>query len=236
VTSRTAALAALAVGVVALLIALGAALFTSKPRLAGTNNVRDPVFAAVVPGGQTVCQSGEGLPKDADRLRILVGTYGASMPPLGVSIDGPGAHLRGRRPGGGPEGYVFIPIPRTDKPAGGLRVCVRNGGARRIAIAGEAVQPVALLDGGRGTSGRLRLAWYRPGDENWFQLAGTVLHRFGYGNAPWFGGWLLVVGFLMLLAAGGVAVAAALREPEELPAADELPTPDELPAREELEA
>ena len=211
-TARAAALAALAVGVVALLVALGAVLFTSKPRLAGTNNVREPVFAAVVPGGATVCQSSEGIPKDADRLRVLVGTYGASLPPLTLSVDGPGTHIRGRRAGGGPEGHVFIPIPRTERPAGNLIVCLNNGGVRRIAIAGEAIQPVARIDGRRGADGRLRLAWYRPGDENWFQLAGTVLHRFGYGNAPWYGGWVLVVGFLLLLAAGALAVTTVLRE------------------------
>jgi len=75
-----------------------------------------------------------------------------------------------------------------------------------------AIQPVARIDGRRGADGRLRLAWDRPGDENWFQLAGTVLHRFGYGNAPWYGGWVLVVGFLLLLAAGALAVTTVLRE------------------------
>jgi len=218
VTPRAGALTALGLGLTALLVALGLALFESKPRLAGTNNVRDPVFAAVVPGGATVCQTGEGIPADTDRVRILVGTYGGKLPPLTLTVDGPSTRVRGRTPGGGREGYVVIRVPKTEKPAEGLRVCLRNGGARRIAIAGEGIQPQATI-GRRAADGRIRLAWYRPGSENWFQLAGTVAHRFGYGNAPWFGGWLLVLVALLVAGAGGLALAAVLRDPEAEPAA-----------------
>ena len=221
-SARRGALVALAVGLTILVAGLAVALLASKPRLAGTNNVRDPVFAAVVPGGTAACQAGEGIPADTDRLRVLVGTYGAKLPPLSLVAAGPGFRVTGNSPGGGPEGYATIPIGRTEKAHEGLVVCVRNGGARRIAIGGEAVQPVASI-GRRPADGRMRLAWYRPGDENWFQLAGTVLHRFGYGNAPWFGGWLLVLVALVLLAAGAIAVTSVLRP--EAPADDEPAAP-----------
>jgi hypothetical protein len=213
VSSRAWGLAAFAVGLAILVVGLGVALLDSEPRLAGTNNVRDPVFAAVVPGGATVCQAGEGIPAGTDRLRVLVGTYGAQMPPLKLVAAAPGFKLSGSTPGGGPQGYASIPVPRTEHATEGLVVCLRNGGSRRIAIGGEAIQPVASI-GRRPADGRVRLAWYRPGNENWFQLAGTVLHRFGYGNAPWFGGWLLVLAALVLLGAGALAVAAVLRTPE----------------------
>jgi hypothetical protein len=215
VRSRAGALIALAAGLTVLLVALGFALFDSKPRLAGTNNVRDPLFVAVVPGGQTVCQSGEGVPANTDRLRVLVGTYGRPVPPMTMTAAGPGARITSRVAGGGPEGKISFPVPRTRHAVEGLTICLRNGGKQRIAIGGEAIEPVAMVGRG-GTFGRMRFAWYRPGSENWFQLGGTVLHRFGYGNAPWFGGWLLGFVAVLLLGAGAVAVATALREPEEI--------------------
>jgi hypothetical protein len=212
VSARAGALTALAAGL-AILIALGLVLSQSKPRLAGTNNVRDPIFAAVVPGGAAVCQSGQGIPGDSDRVRVLVGTYGTPLPPLTITADGPGKHVTGRIRGGGKEGYVFIPVPRNDRPVENLTICLRNGGATKIAVAGEGIPPPATV-GARAAQGRIRYAWYRPGSENWFQLAGTVLHRFGYGNAPWYGGWVLGLVGLLLLAAGGLAIRTVLREPE----------------------
>jgi len=213
VSARRGALVALAVGLAVLLVGLGVALLTSKPRLAGTNNVRHPVFAAVVPPGAAVCQSGEGIPADADRVKVLVGTYGSRLPPVTLTALGKGGRLVARYPGGGPEGFMTIPVRRTKRAVEGLTICLQNEGARRIAIAGEAIPPPATI-GKRPADGRFRLAWYRPGRENWLQLTGTVLHRFGYGNAPWFGGWLLVLVALMLLGAGAIAVSAVLREPD----------------------
>ena len=186
-SARAGALAVLAAGVVVLVVGLGIALADSEPRLAGTNNVRDPIFAAEVPGGRAACQIAESVPANADRVRVLVGTYGQPLPPLTFTAEGPGTRIVSRVPGGGKEGAIFFGVPRTEKAIEGLRICLRNGGAKKIALAGEAVPPVATI-GAQPTAGRVRYAWYRPGNENWFQLAGTILHRFGYGNAPWFGG------------------------------------------------
>jgi hypothetical protein len=69
--------------------------------------------------------------------------------------------------------------------------------------------------GQRPAEGRIRLAWYRPAKENWFELAPVVLHRLAYGNAPWFGGWVLGFVGVLLVAAGALGVSAVLREARE---------------------
>lgn len=212
--SRRRALAAIAVGLAALLVAVIVAFTESKPRLAATNNVRDPIFAAVVPRGAVLCQTGELMPADAASVQIRVGTYGKPMPPLTVTATGPGAApITGSVSGGGPQGRVPIPVPRTEKSLGGRRVCLRNGGRSRIAIGGEAIPNPATI-GGRPADGRVRLEWYRPGKEDWFAMAPTVAHRFGYGNAPWMGPWTLWLAALLFLGALAAAVAVVLRQAE----------------------
>jgi hypothetical protein len=215
VSPRAGALTALAAGLALILVVLLAALAQSKPRLAGTNNVRDPVFAVVLPAGATVCQGNESVPADTDRARVLIGTYGRPMPPLTFTATGPGGRVAGRRAGGDREGYVTIPVARNERVLSGLKLCLRNDGAQKIAIGGEGIPPPAKI-GRRDADGRMRIAWLRPGSENWFDLAGTVLHRFGYGNAPWFGGWLLVLVIFVLGGAVGLAANAVLREPDEV--------------------
>ena len=75
-------------GVVFLLGAGALALDMSgrAPRIAGTDHLNQVAFVATVPVGQTLCQPQMILPEDAQRLQMLVGSYGLPVPSLAVSF------------------------------------------------------------------------------------------------------------------------------------------------------
>ncbi len=182
-----------------------------KPRLAGSNNVSESQFVADIPGGGTLCQKGELVPHDAAKLQLAVGTYDLPRPQLSVNVESPeGLVSRGTLSGGSRQGSIRIPItgPRTELT--GARVCVRNDGKRRVSLAGEPVRPVSVA-AGKPQRGRIRLAWYRSGEESWLELAPVVVRRFGLGKAPWLGSWTLWLAAGAALASCVLAVAAMAR-------------------------
>jgi hypothetical protein len=109
----------------------------------------------------------------------------------------------GRRPAGGPEGHVVIPLRRVEETTPGAEVCVAMNGGRRMVLYGQA--PI------------VRLEWLRAGDESWYALIPTVAHRFALGKAAPFGSLWLVVASLLVLVAALVAVRLVLRETEARP-------------------
>ncbi len=185
--------ALVALGVAALLVALGVTLAQSAPRQAGTNSVTEVARAAELKRGGRVCQAGEIIPEDAGRLRLLVGTFGKPVPELRVTVTGPDGPLTsGRLAAGAKEGHVEIPLRRVAQTTPGSEVCIRVGPQRTVLY---------------GQPPRLRLDWLREGSESWLAMIPTVAHRFALGKASLFGSlWLLAIGLVVL-----VALAAAIR-------------------------
>jgi hypothetical protein len=189
-----------ALGVAALLVALAVTLAGSDERQAGANSIREVFPVAELPDGGVHCQGGETIPKDAGTVRVLIGTFGRPAPEITVIVrGGDGTPVtRGRRPAGGREGHVDIPLRRVERTAAGAQVCIEVDGVPRAVLYGE------------GASARLD--WLRPGSESWYALIPTVAHRFALGKASLFGSlWLLVVA-AVVLAACALAVRLLLRE------------------------
>src|SRR5688572_24999688 len=117
--------AVVAIGVVALIVSVAILLAQSAPRQAGTNSIVEAGQVAELRGDDTLCQPGETVPKDAAGLRVLVGTYGRAVPALSVTARGDDGRLltAGRRPAGGREGHVVIPLRRVEETTPGARVC-----------------------------------------------------------------------------------------------------------------
>jgi hypothetical protein len=92
----------------------------------------------------------------------------------------------------------------------GVRLCLENPGATRLAVGGERVGPFATA-GGERQDGRAAVVYLRPGEETWLETAGDVVSRFGHGRADLLGGgWTLWAALLAMLLAAGAAARAVL--------------------------
>jgi hypothetical protein len=197
--------AVVAIGVVALIVGLAVLLGHSAPRQAGTNSIVEAGQVIELRGDDRHCQPGETAPRDAARLRLLVGTYGHPVPTLRVTVRGEAGHVltEGTKPAGGREGHVVIPLRKVEKTTPGTEVCIATSGGQRMVLYGQPPN--------------IRLEWLRPGEESWYALVPTVAHRFALGKAALFGSLWLVFAGLLVLAAALIAVRVILRETEERP-------------------
>ena len=164
----------------------------AAPRIADTDHLNPVGFFSSMQGGQELCQPQMLLPGDAQRVQLLLGTYGPPVPALAVRfLDTDGRVVsRGRIPAGAPQGTAVN---------GSL--CVRAGGTRKLVIAGDIVVPGPAADEVQGKleGGRMAVTYLRPGRESWWQLLPTLSERMGFGKAPFFGTWSLPVAALLLL-------------------------------------
>jgi hypothetical protein len=192
-------------GVALLLVAGALALDMSgrAPRSAGSDHVGPLVFSAAVPGGGVLCQPVQGLPGDAARAQLLIGTYGHPVPSLQVRfLDAAGADVAmGQLPSGAHEGPVWIPLRRRPRSPSATNVCLRVGGATTVVLGGEGgpITSNSELVNGHRQPGRISLIYIRRGDESWWQLLPTLARRFGLGKASFFGEWTLPLLALLLL-------------------------------------
>jgi hypothetical protein len=196
---------------VALLLAVGALALDMSgraPRLAGTDHISPAIFSATLPHGGTLCQPTMTLPSDAQRVEVLIGTYGAPVPALSVSFIGAGGTTAatGRLAAGAPQGYVRIPLGYPHGPTTAGTLCMRVGGTRKVVLGGEpSGGAVSELIDGRPQPGRIDVVYLRPGRESWWQVLGALDQRIGLGKASFFGDWTLPAIALALL---GVWIAA----------------------------
>ena len=192
--------AVLAGGLLLLFAAVVFLLAQSEPRQAGSNYVPEVAEVVKHSGSWRRCQDDETVPKDAAKLRLLIGTYGRPVPDLRVVVRRPGRGqvTTGSFPAGADEGHVEIPVRPVDATQAGVRVCVSVSGPGRTVLYGA----------GAG----LRFEWLRAGSESWFSLLPTIAHRFSLGKANPFGPWLLAVLALALLVAWVATVRLVLRE------------------------
>ncbi|HEY1832981.1 MAG TPA: hypothetical protein VGG08_00985 [Solirubrobacteraceae bacterium] len=204
---------ALAVAIAAVAVGLALDMSRGAPRMAGSNHIGQAAFADVVPGGGELCQPESGPPPDSASAHLLIGTYGRELPVLEMTfLSKAGAIVAsGRRPAGGPQGLVSIPLSQARGEA--VRSCLHVDGRDRMAFAGEGqTSMIGTSVDGKGVPGRVSLTYYRPGSESWWQLLPTLTTRFGLGKAFFFGDWTLPVMALLLLAVWVAALRLLLRE------------------------
>lgn len=175
----------------------------SAPRIADTDHLNPVGFFSSMLGGQELCQPQMLLPNDAQRVQVLIGTYGFPVPALAVRfVDSAGRVLSsGRIAAGSPQGKVTVPIAYPHGATANGSLCIRAGGRRKLVIAGDIVTPGPAADDVQGAieGGRMAVVYLRPGKESWWQLLPTLSRRMGFGKALFFGTWTLPVAALLLL-------------------------------------
>jgi hypothetical protein len=186
------------------------------PRLAGSDHLAPVGFVATLEGSRELCQAQMVLPSDAERVQVLIGTYGLEVPELAVRFLGPAGRLRasGRLAAGAAQGDVLIPISYPHGAAAEGVLCVRVGGHSKVVLGGTVATPGPGSEqiGGTAQPGRISILYLRPGRESWWQLLPSLSRRFGLGKASFFGDWTLVVAALALLGVWAAAVRLLARE------------------------
>jgi hypothetical protein len=189
--------AACVVGAAAMVVVLGS---STGQRSAGSNRIEAAAFDVVVPDGQEYCQRHQLVPKDANRVKVTLGSYDASPPPVAMSVrraDG-SVVLHTVAPSGYRQGVVALPLGGTTRePLRDASVCFSPRGTK-IALAGFANE--------------VRLDFVRPGNESWFDVAPAMVHRFGLGKPAWQGPWTAFLAILLLLAVWVLTARLILRE------------------------
>jgi hypothetical protein len=204
---------------VALALAVGALLLDmsgSAPRMAGTDHTIPVGFVATMYSGQELCQPGMTLPSEAQRVQVLVGTYGPPVPALSTRFLGPGGRqiAAGHLPAGTAQGNVLIPISYPHGAAASGTLCIRVEGGKKTVLGGNifTAGPASEQIAGTPQPGRITVVYLRPGSESWWQLLPTLSRRFGLGKASLFGAWTLAAAALALLGVWVAAVRLLRRE------------------------
>lgn len=171
----------------------------SAARQAGSNRVPELEPAVQLRGVDRYCQKGEGVPSDAARLRLLIGTHRLPTPTIRVAARARGGRLiaTGHLSAGRKQGHVLIPVEH-----------VARGNANRVCVSITSVVESVLY----GAGGRIRLEWLRAPAETWWERAPVVAQSFAYGKANPFGVALLPLVALLSLLLMGLACRVALRE------------------------
>lgn len=202
----------LAVGSLALVLALVLTLSVSEPRRAGTNNVAPAGVVAALASGQEVCQA-ENVPPGASR--VVLGVEPATGPPhrLAVRMSVRGRVHRGR--GAEPAEQPTVSAQLADVVEGGDgSLCVRNAGQGELRLLGasSAGEPPEVGAGDTAqATGPLRVDYYRAGEETWWELGATVADRLALGNAGFLGPWALWLAVALSLGAAALAIAVLAR-------------------------
>jgi hypothetical protein len=170
------------------------------PRLSGSNGVDALVYRAPLPDGKEHCQA-DFIPADTDRVRLRIRAAGDRGPiaPLDIVVKSKdGRRLVDERVRAPHDEFVLFGLGRRfDAPVPDAMVCFTARGGD--------------IDLG-GWEGTARTEWVRPGSESYFDMAGTIVHRFGLGKATWMGSWTVVPVALLMLAMFALTVRLVLRE------------------------
>lgn len=155
---------------------------------------------AQLQGVDRYCQKGEGVPEDAARLRLLIGTHYLPTPTIRLSARTPdGERIAvGRLPGGRTQGHVMVPVRRVGRGDGHATVCLRIT---------SAIESVLY-----GVGGRVRFEWLRSPAESWWARLPVVADSFSFGKANPIGSALFPVVALLCLLLVVAAARLAIRE------------------------
>ncbi len=213
--------AAIAGGLLALVVAVLAVAAEQQVQLASTDRVSTEEFVTeLVPGGR-LCQANEIVPAGAAALRMTIGTYGKPGPPLRIAITAATVGSASKSissasiPEGWRQGVVVLPVSRVSQTYGDATVCISDAGRWPVAVAG-ATPPAeyGLLDyvDGKRVLSEVRIDYLLPGKPSWFSMLSRIAYRMTLGKGTYVGwmGWLAPL--LLMLALVGVLVRVLLRE------------------------
>ncbi len=196
----------LAAALVLLAVAVVLTLARRTELSAGSNHVVSAVFAATVPADGELCQPNPDLSPDAGAARLVIGTYGRSVPRFDLRfLDATGGVVAaGSLPAAGREGPISIPILRSRDAAAATRLCLRITGPSPVVIGGVGSPPDPSDEVVNGVlqPGRISVV-YLPGGgpKPWWSQLSAIDRRFGLGKAGFFGTWTLPACAILLLGA-----------------------------------
>jgi hypothetical protein len=198
---------------VVLLVALGATLAHSEPRLTGTNSVPLRGPAVGVRAGEELCQPGQLLPQGSGRMRMFVSPAKQDRTPEtlvtikqaqdGVLARTPGHYMRP----GVLDVTIDPPVKRTRVDA---TVCIKNTGRGTIVMSGILTPFGNVQLRGKKLDVALTTLWYTPDSESWLSNLGAIIPRVGHARLG--GVWAFWAAGLLLLAAIALALTTAIRE------------------------
>jgi hypothetical protein len=203
----------LGLGLIAIVALLVLEMSGSGARMADSDHVSAPVFAATVPGGGTACQPIASAANDLSSVRLVIGTYGHPVPALSLRLtDAHGQLLAAGSLAAAPhEGEVVIPVRRLADLSAASQACLHVGGSHNVVLGGEAGPGGSVTVNRKRQPGNISLIYLRQGKQSWWQLLPTLDTRFGLGKAPFFGDWTLPVLALLLAATWVAAIRLILR-------------------------
>jgi hypothetical protein len=206
----------LAGGLLAIVVAFTVLLSHSEPRRSGSDLTPNANFAAMLSAGQQTCQDQELLPADTAALRMTIGTYGKPGPRLSVSLTGPHGEplTTGGLAAGWRQGVVEIPVAHVSAATAEARVCLRDDGPSRVALAGDSGDQFHEMQvaGKKVENARLLYEYMRPGSESWLQLLPTAVYRFSLGKSDLVRHWAWVGALVLMLLAVALVMRTILRE------------------------
>ena len=217
--------AAVAGGLLGLLVLIVAILSLQQRQIASTDRVPNSAFVTVVDPASRLCQKNEVLPAGANALRMTIGTYGKPGPALRLVIAAPPAGAPNARAvmvsssriaAGWRQGVVTMAIPRVTETRGGADVCITDAGRVPVAVAG--VTPPASygyadkLDG-QQLGSEVRIDYMLPGRPSWFSMLTTLAYRMTLGKGTYVG-WMGWIGPLLAMLAAVALIVGVLLRPD----------------------
>lgn len=189
----------LAVGLVAIAVALGLVLSRPPLTVAGTNRVPANPAVAFTYGGHSQCQPGGTVPQGTSAVRISLSANTGPRVGLHISVGSTPLTQGSREAGWGVDETVTVPVARVPVTVSDTLLCVAVGPAV------EAIQANGERVKGHGIW--LRAEYMRPAGRSWLSLFSQIAHTFGLAHAP-AGAWVvyLVIAAMLAVCAGGARV------------------------------
>jgi hypothetical protein len=203
-------------------LVVGGALMAVRHRtsLAFTLGVVRAAPAVVLGHGQRACQRPIDVPAGGafDDVGVSVGTFQRAGSPLALTVQDQGGRVvgRGTLAGGYPDiasiPVHHVPLDRT-VGEGRIAVCVRNEGARKVALYGNAdaaARSSTAFKDGRPIKVDLSLEFGRSSRSLASELP-RMLDRAALFRAPWLGPWVYWILAVALLLGAPWLILRALR-------------------------
>jgi Predicted membrane protein (DUF2142) len=210
VVSRPALRAVLIGGPLLIAVSVVVLMSIGDRPLLGTNRVTPASFFAVVPpGGQACTGAAEDIP--AGTGLVVVRTDRAQQGPLGVTLVAGGRAFAGGARHAYDAGDTDVRLGAPVRDARRAVVCVRNGGAEPLGLAGRPAggKPEARVNG-RPVDAQFRIEYRGANRVSWWSRAGRILDRFGDGKASFVGSWTLWLAVALVVVAIALAAFALL--------------------------
>lgn len=202
-------------GGVLLLAAIATVLAHASSARTGTNGLRSTAVLGGSVGRVVVCQSAERLPAGTGAVQLSLSAARRAGPRVAVvASDGGAPVAHGTLAAGwrGDAATVSLrPVTRTPRS---VRLCVAIGAEATVVLRGQTTVDASEPPATTATSqlaGRLHVEYLGATQRSWWSRAPAIVTRLGFGHAIR-GAWVGLLALLLMLGAGGFALALLLRE------------------------